>query len=141
MYSQAHISLFYIYWRVWLLVIRGPEKANLGSLEAFMQCSKKILNSLLQLDANHLVSEVKPLYSRLETIGKTLAQVLAFTFKIDLTISSCNAGGGNSPSLDCAVQEEHGHSKGERRVLFGPNSALLSLVMLVLQQRSKGQSA
>ena len=104
-----------------------------------MQC--KVLNSLLQLDANHLVSEVKPLYSRLETIGKTLAQVLAFTFKIDLTISSCNAGGGNGPSLDCAVQEEHGHSKGERRVLFGPNSALLSLVMLVLQQRSKGQSA
>ena len=53
-----------------------------------MQCSKKILNPLLQLDAKHLVSEVKPLYSRLETIGKTVAQVLAFTFKIDLTISS-----------------------------------------------------
>ena len=34
MYSQAHISLFNIYWRVWLLVIRGPEKANLGSMEA-----------------------------------------------------------------------------------------------------------
>jgi hypothetical protein len=86
MYSQAHISLFNIYWQVWLLVIRGPEKANLGSLEAFMQCSKKILNPLLQLDAKHLVSEVKPLYSRLETIGKTVAQVLEFTFKFDLTI-------------------------------------------------------
>ena len=39
MYSQAHISLFNIYWRVWLLVIRGPEKGNLGSLETFGQCS------------------------------------------------------------------------------------------------------
>ena len=36
MYSQAHISLFNIYWRVWLLVIRGPEKGNLGSSETFM---------------------------------------------------------------------------------------------------------
>ena len=35
MYSQAHISLFNNYWRVWLLVIREPEKGNLGSLEAF----------------------------------------------------------------------------------------------------------
>ena len=35
MYSQAHISLFNIYWRVWLLVIREAEKATLGSLEAF----------------------------------------------------------------------------------------------------------
>ena len=34
MYSQAHISLFNIYWRVWLLVIREVEKTSLGSLEA-----------------------------------------------------------------------------------------------------------
>ena len=34
MYSQAHISLFIIYWRVWLLVIREVEKTSLGSLEA-----------------------------------------------------------------------------------------------------------
>ena len=34
MYSQAHISLFIIYWRVWLLVIREVEKTPLGSLEA-----------------------------------------------------------------------------------------------------------
>ena len=38
MYSQAHISLFNIYWRVWLLVIREAEKATLGSLEAFFNC-------------------------------------------------------------------------------------------------------
>ena len=31
MYSQAHTSLFNIYWRVWLLVIREAEKAPLGS--------------------------------------------------------------------------------------------------------------
>jgi len=37
MYSQAHISLFNIYWRVWLLVIREAEKAPLGSLEALSQ--------------------------------------------------------------------------------------------------------
>ena len=41
MYSQAHISLFIIYWRVWLLVIRGAEKATLGSKEAFSQGSFK----------------------------------------------------------------------------------------------------
>ena len=35
MYSQAHTSLFNIYWRVWLLVIREAEKATLGSMEAF----------------------------------------------------------------------------------------------------------
>ena len=35
MYSQAHISLFNIYWQVWLLVIREAEKATLGSLETF----------------------------------------------------------------------------------------------------------
>ena len=40
------------------------------------------------MDANHLVSEVKSLYSRLETIGKTVAQVLALTFKIGLTTST-----------------------------------------------------
>ena len=39
MYSQAHISLFNIYWRVWLLVIRGAEKVTLGSLEAFSSFS------------------------------------------------------------------------------------------------------
>ena len=33
MYSQAHISLFNIYWRVWLLVIREVEKTTLGSSE------------------------------------------------------------------------------------------------------------
>ena len=38
MYSQAHISLFNIYWRVWLLVIREAEKATLGSLETFFNC-------------------------------------------------------------------------------------------------------
>ena len=43
MYSQAHISLFNNYWRVWLLVIREPEKGNLGSLEALMYCSVKFL--------------------------------------------------------------------------------------------------
>ena len=37
MYSQAHISLFNIYWQVWLLVIREAEKAPLGSLEALSQ--------------------------------------------------------------------------------------------------------
>ena len=37
MYSQAHTSLSYIYWRVWLLVIKGAEKANLGSKESFFQ--------------------------------------------------------------------------------------------------------
>ena len=37
MYSQAHTSLFNIYWRVWLLVIRVAEKAPLGSLEALSQ--------------------------------------------------------------------------------------------------------
>ena len=37
MYSQAHTSLSYIYWRVWLLVIKGAEKANLGSRESFFQ--------------------------------------------------------------------------------------------------------
>jgi hypothetical protein len=41
MYSQAHISLFNIYWRVWLFVIRGAEKATLGSKEAFIQGSFK----------------------------------------------------------------------------------------------------
>ena len=41
MYSQAHISLFTIYWRVWLLVIREVEKTSLGSLEAlYMQFSQ-----------------------------------------------------------------------------------------------------
>ena len=34
LYSQAHISLFIIYRRVWLLVIREVEKTSLGSLEA-----------------------------------------------------------------------------------------------------------
>ena len=59
MYSQAHISLFNIYWQVWLLVIRGPEKANLGSMEASgKQC--KVLNSLLQLDDTHLAAKPSP---------------------------------------------------------------------------------
>ena len=59
MYSQAHISLFNIYWQVWLLVIRGPEKANLGSREASgKQC--KVLNSLLQLDDTHLAAKPSP---------------------------------------------------------------------------------
>ena len=39
MYSQAHTSLFNIYWRVWLLVIRGAEKVTLGSLETFSSFS------------------------------------------------------------------------------------------------------
>ena len=45
MYSQAHISLFNIYWQVWLLVIREAEKAPLGSLEAFFNCRFNQLHS------------------------------------------------------------------------------------------------
>ena len=68
MYSQAHISLFNIYWQVWLLVIRGPEKANLGSMEASgKQC--KVLNSLLQLDDTHLAAKPSPAVG-----GKAVAQ-------------------------------------------------------------------
>ena len=44
--------------------------------------------------------------------------MLAFTFKIELTISCCNAGCGEGPSLGCAVQEEHGHPKGEKLSFF-----------------------
>ena len=63
MYSQAHISLFNIYWQVWLLVIRGPEKANLGSMEASgKQC--KVLKSLLQLDDTHLAAKPSPMEAR-----------------------------------------------------------------------------
>ena len=43
MYSQAHISLFNIYWRVWLHVIRGAEKATLGSKEAFFNAGEILI--------------------------------------------------------------------------------------------------
>ena len=69
---------------------------------------------------------------QLITGDRALAQVLASIFKLELTISCCNAGGGNGPSLDCAVREEHGHPKGEKwslLLLFGSH---FSLVMLVL---------
>ena len=60
---MPHISLFNIYWQVWLLVIRGPEKANLGSREASgKQC--KVLNSLLQLDDTHLAAKPSPMEAR-----------------------------------------------------------------------------
>ena len=120
MYSQAHISLFNIYWRVWLLVIRGPEKGNLGSSETFMQCS---LNCYLtwvispigcsppgQLRWRGAESYVFNLGWKLQ-VGLSCerppwAQVLAFNFKNVLNvlmISSCNVEGGNGPSLGCAV--------------------------------------
>ena len=58
MYSQAHISLFYIYWRVWLLVIRGPEKGNLGSMETFGgKIAEKKKN--FHPSGHHLVSEAE----------------------------------------------------------------------------------
>ena len=41
MYSQAHISLFNIYWREWLLVIGEVEKTTLGSKEAFCKQSSQ----------------------------------------------------------------------------------------------------
>ena len=73
-----------------------------------MQC--KVLNSLLQLTAN------APGQRGQATLwgGETIAQVIAIIVKIDLPIPSCIAGGGTSPSLDSAVQEEHGHPKGEK---------------------------
>ena len=44
MYSQAHISLFNIYWRVWLLVIRGAEKVTLGSMGVRLQFYGMVLS-------------------------------------------------------------------------------------------------
>ena len=69
MYSQAHIGLFNIYWQVWLLVIRGPEKGNLGSLEAFSNVAKIV--SAFEAFSSNLVSEVKPFSSM---CGKATAQ-------------------------------------------------------------------
>ena len=60
MYSQAHISLFNIYWQVWLLVIGGPEKASMEA--SGKQC--KVLNSLLQLDDTHLAAKPSPMEAR-----------------------------------------------------------------------------
>ena len=70
MYSQAHISLFNIYWRVWLLVIREAEKAPLGSLEAFFNCR-----------FNQIHSQTQQVYRVTEA---TAAQSLCLLFALNL---------------------------------------------------------
>ena len=78
MYSQAHISLFNIYRRVWLFVIRGAEKATLGSKETFF----KLPALRFRLSALSLSSEL-----------------WAFIFELKMTWRKWE---GSQPRLRCA---------------------------------------